>query len=144
MSIDEPLHSLPIRELPEIRQRDSPLRRRIEQELGVALPDDYVEFVSHHNGTEGHVGGELLQLLRFEELPSYRKASAYEELLPSLIPFGTNGSGELFAFDVRTFPMTIVAMQNPSIDVDEAIVLGHSFGEFLGRLNRTGILGDDR
>ena len=137
------VHRLPLNDLPELRLHDSPLRWRVEQELGVSLPDDYVQFVSYHNGAEGDVGNELLQLFRFEDLPAIRRQTAYDELLPCTIPFGSNGSSELFAFDTRTSPMPIVAMPNPDIDIDieEAIVLGHSFEAFLRRLSSVGIFG---
>ena len=135
------IHRLPPNDLPELRRHNSPLRHRVEQELDVSLPDDYIEFVSHHNGTEGDVGNESLYLFRFEELPAIRSQLAYDESLPCLIPFGSNGSSELFAFDTRTSPMSIVAMPNPDIDLDKAVVLGYSFEEFLQRLSSVGIFG---
>jgi SMI1 / KNR4 family (SUKH-1) len=62
-----------------------------------ALPPDYVAFMRRCNGGEGWIGDFYLMLDRVEELPAFQDPWG-DESEPFVI-FGSNGGGELFAFD---------------------------------------------
>ena len=99
--------------------------------LGGALPDDYVRFLERSNGGEGPVGEGHLQLWRVEELVGRNEEYDAREAYPGHVLVGSNGAGEAVAWRRRDGKTEWVLM--PFIGgVDDAIVGGSSFEEFLG------------
>jgi cell wall assembly regulator SMI1 len=100
-----------------------------ESEIKRVLPQDYVELLSTSNGANGLQNGEPLILY---DLPEVVKGySDYRTFIPNLLVFGSDGSGEEFAFDYRHDPPTVVRL--PGIPLDEAltVVIADSFTDFL-------------
>lgn len=103
---------------------------RCQANLGFALPADYVQFLDQMNGGEGFVGKHYLMAWRIEDLIQFNKEYLDDELVPELLLFGSDGGGELFAFDTRSTPPAIVAV--PAIvSLKDAIVIAPNFSLFL-------------
>ena len=102
------------------------------------LPQDYVEFLSLTNGGEGWIGSNYIILNRFEELQSANQQLSFQEHLPDLFAFGSDGGDELFAFDFGRQPPQIV-MVPVIFDAEDVVVVAGSFREFLERLEREDI-----
>jgi len=103
----------------------------IQSQLGLFLPDDYIEFMMESNGAEGRVGpNAYLQLWSLGELPSLNKGYAVDEFAPGIVLFGSSGGGEAFAFDIRAKEISIIAI--PFIfEFEYAKVCGRNFVSFL-------------
>ena len=127
---------LPIIDLPELRQSPSALRGETEKLLGVHLPDDYVEFISRHNGAMGYVGDSSIRLFAFQTLYQWNHDQRVSEAAPQLIFFASNGAEELYAFDKRVEPMRIVQVPRQGMSMRDALLCGTNFAEFLNYLER--------
>ena len=67
---------------------------------GMALPDDYLEFMSEHNGGEGPIGKNSCgRFYRMEELQEVNDGYEVGKWWPGHIVFGTDGGGELWAYN---------------------------------------------
>ena len=107
---------------------------RLRDEYGAHIPDDYLAFLSAHDGAEGAVG----VLVPAAEVG--RGAELYPELdhLHDFVIFGSDGGGEAFAF---TSSGVVVV---PWIgDADNAILQG-TFTKFLDRLVEGRLFDRDR
>src|SRR3989442_1764133 len=78
--------------------------RRIEQELGVTFPEDYVHFMQYSNGGTIVLGdsSEII-LYQIEDLVSDREVDF--ELYEGCVFFGSDGGLESYGFDIRTTPV---------------------------------------
>jgi hypothetical protein len=107
-----------------------------EQALGEKLPADYVKFLQRINGGEGFVGkGAYAMLWRVEELFSMNLAYDAEQHSPGVLLFGSDGGGEAFGFDTRSYQWPIVQVPFIGMDWNAAIPMGDTFDEFLQRLS---------
>ena len=67
---------------------------------GMALPDDYLEFMSEHDGGEGPIGKNSYgRFYRMEELQEVNDGYEVAKWWPGHIVFGTDGGGELCAYN---------------------------------------------
>jgi hypothetical protein len=111
-----------------------------QAELSFPLPLDYVEFLQRMNGGEGFLGKAYVALSRVEKLSEMNAGYEVPEFAPGLFLFGSNLGGEGFAFDTRTGQFQIVAVPLMDMDdLDNAIVIGTNFREFLEVLYTIGI-----
>lgn len=85
-----------------------------------ALPIDYLEFLSACNGGAGELAFDpgWFQLWPAEEVASQNAGYGVTELLPGFLAFGSNGGGEMLAFDaagavyaVPFIPMSVAEAQ---------------------------------
>lgn len=100
------------------------------------LPKDYIDFLLKTNGAEGFIGDNYVIFWAIEELIELNKAYEVDEYKPGLLLFGSNGSGEAFAFDKRSLPMKIVQIPFISIDLKDSIELSSTFYDFLNILDK--------
>lgn len=71
------------------------------------------------------------ELWAIEEVDGLNRAYRIAEALPNLLPFGTNGGGELLAFD----PIgQIVMVPFISMDEEEAVVVTSSWTAFAQKI----------
>ncbi len=98
------------------------------------LPDDYREFLSAYDGGEGFVGEHYLILWQTKDLKAFSDDYEFAEYAPSLVPFGSNGGGEAFAFDRRTLPPGVVIVPFIGLSETDATPIASSFDAFLTRL----------
>jgi hypothetical protein len=98
---------------------------RLREDYGQQVPDDYLTFLSEHNGASGAIG--ILDPAADVGLGSERNPELYH--LDTLVLFGSTGGGEAFAFD----PMGQVVLIPWIGDLTDAIPQG-TFHGFLSRL----------
>jgi hypothetical protein len=77
----------------------------------VPLPPEYLDFFRHANGGEGDlaVGPGWFQLWPVEQVVDLNQAYGLKETLPGFFGIGSDGGGELLAFDTRAEPPWPVA-----------------------------------
>lgn len=100
----------------------------------IALPESYVALLAVTNGGEGDLGIEpgWIDLWPAEEVMSANAEYAVAENLPGLFGFGSNGGGELLAFDARRSPpWPIVMIPFIPMEVAEAVQIAQGFDELL-------------
>ena len=110
--------------------------------LNFPLPSDYVQFLQRTNGGEGFIGEHYLMAWRVEDFMQQNIGTYYAEAAPGLLPFGSNGGGEAFAFDTRSTPPSIVMVPFIGMELDTAIPIAPGFDEFLQVLYRSESLFD--
>lgn len=100
----------------------------------INFPPDYIEFMHQSDGAEGPIGNErYLVLWPTKDILELNEQYHVNDFAPHLLVFGSDGGGEAFAFDRRTKPATIVRV--PFIGLDEAVIYGNRFDEFLTKLS---------
>jgi len=104
-------------------------------DLGIAsLPLSYVEFLSLSNGGEGTLGVDpgWFQLWPCEELSEVQQLYHMTEELPGFLAIGSNGGGELLAFDTRNGePWAVCMIPFITMEVAEAIQIAPDFDTFV-------------
>lgn len=73
--------------------------KRITEINGVPLPQNYMDFMTEHNGGEGDIGESWLVLFPIEELMEINDGYHIPECLPDHIIIGSNGGGEFFGIN---------------------------------------------
>ena len=100
----------------------------------IELPEDYLSLLRLSNGGGGPLGVEpgWFPLWPVEEvLPSNRDYEVWKSV-PGLFGFGSNGGGELLAFDVRRGPpWKIVMVPFVGMGEDDIAEVAEDFAEFL-------------
>lgn len=106
----------------------------LSAEAGVELPEEYLSLLLLSNGGGGPLGVEpgWFQLWPVEEVLSLNRGYEVQENVPGLFGFGSNGGGELLAFDTRKgLPWRIVMVPFIPMEVDEIIEIAEDFAHFL-------------
>ena len=112
------------------------LLKKVELQLGVSLPPEYVDFVKYSNGAEGIIGeNSYLVLWPMEEIDLLNEAYAVSEFAPGLLLFGSDGGGAGYAFDTRSETMPIVEVPFIGMNLDNTKLCGQTFIEFLKYLH---------
>ena len=94
MNIDDLTNTLELREPATTLQVTE-----LVKAAGRALPPSYLAFLRRSNGAEGFVGGGgFVALWPGDEVLS--DAPGYRALAPWLLPFASDGSDSIFAFDL--------------------------------------------
>jgi hypothetical protein len=105
---------------------------KLQDELSIALPVDYVDFALVTNGADGAVGGGgYLSLWRIDEIAQFNKDYRVSDFAPGLVLFGSDGGGEAFAFDARDASMAIVQVPFVGMSLSEVQPLAKNFNDFL-------------
>lgn len=93
-------------------------------------PNDYVEFMSETNGSEGPIGADgYLAIYTTQELLDCN--AHMMELEPGILFFGTNRGGEGFAFELDRPSHGIIAVEFADLDRARARPMGKTLVEFL-------------
>jgi hypothetical protein len=112
---------------------------KLRDQAPVRLPQSYFDQLAASNGGEGDLGVKpgWIAFWPAEEVLGSNAAYSLTEFLPGFFGFGSNGGGELLAFDVRTHePYPIVMVPFIPLEVREAVQIAGSFQElrdFIGR-----------
>ena len=103
------------------------------------LPEAYLALLLYSDGGEGELSVEpgWLQLWPAAEVMKYNKIYEVDKALPHFFGFGSNGGGELLAFDLRDRGSCRVAMI-PFVPMteSEAIVIAENFEAFVRAIGR--------
>jgi hypothetical protein len=106
---------------------------------GVELPADYLTFLSLSDGGEGELPVEPMwfQIWSADKVIENNKSYEIRKNIPGFCGFGSNGAGELFAFDARaTQPWKIVAVPFIPMRPEEAILVAGDFLSFVRLMGR--------
>lgn len=103
-----------------------------ERQLGIKLPEQYVNFMLESNGAEGCVGpNSYLQIWPVDQIVERNAGYKVEEYTSGLVYFASDGGGMAYAFDKRAGTMPIVEIPFESIHVEDAKLCGNTFVDFL-------------
>ena len=105
----------------------------------IELPAEYLALLRLSNGGGGPLGVEpgWFQLWPVEEILASNRDYEVHESLPGLFGFGSNGGGELLAFDTRRGPpWPVVMVPFISMEEDTIIDVAKNFAEFLRATGR--------
>ncbi len=104
------------------------------------LPAEYLEFLSRSNGGEGELGADpgWFVLWRAEQVLSLNRSYHVPEELPGFFGIGSNGGGELLAFDSRSgMPYPVVAVPFIPMEAQESLIVAETFGRFTELMGKT-------
>jgi hypothetical protein len=96
------------------------------------LPDGYLQQLANSNGGEGELAVHpgWIALWPAEEVIPLNVGYQIDKWLPGFFGFGSNGGGELLAFDLRDGePYPIIIVDFVSMDPSEAVQIATSFDE---------------
>lgn len=100
--------------------------------MGVALPNDYLEFMHKYYGGEGAIWEKsYLRLFPLAELQEVNVDYCVEEFLPNHCIFASSGGGELYGVDASGHYFGVAAI----MDETDKIIMGNTFVEFIGNLD---------
>ena len=109
---------------------NAPAGRVITEVNGISLPEDYLEFMTDHDGGEGPVGeNAYMQLVRLEELESFNEEYEIAQWLPDIALFGTDLGGMLFGFSAAK--EMYCAVDACSMTEEDVFYAGRTFEEFV-------------
>lgn len=108
--------------------------------MGLALPADYRAIIKSSDGLEEMLPNAYLVLWPLEEVVAINDRDAYGLLgsLPGLLLIGSDGGGELLAFDMRTEPASVVLVNAVSASWAETSPQAESLPDLLSTLRAGG------
>ena len=98
------------------------------------LPAEYLALLAFSDGAGGmlKVDPGWFQMWLAREVIEMNKGYGVSEFIPGFFGFGSNGSGELLAFDVRTPPpYSIYMIPFIPMEEEEALFVADDFASFL-------------
>ncbi len=105
----------------------------------IHLPQAYFDQLANSSGGEGSLGVDpgWIVLWSAEEVIALNRSYCVQELLPGFFGFGSNGAGELLAFDARgPEPYPIVMVPFIPTAAREAVVVAPGFDELRPLMGR--------
>jgi hypothetical protein len=111
-----------------------------EASLGVKFSSDYRDIIKSSDGFEENLPNAHLVLWSLEEVVDINVRDAYGlgESLPGLLLIGSDGGGELLAFDLRTEPALVVLVNAVSSSWEDARYQADSLRSLLVALRAGG------
>lgn len=100
----------------------------------IALPAEYLALLAFSDGAGGPLPVEpgWFQMWLAKDVIEMNKGYGVSESIPGFFGFGSNGGGELLAFDARTpLPYKIYTIPFIPMDEKEAILVADDFATFL-------------
>jgi hypothetical protein len=102
---------------------------------GVALPNEYIALLRASNGGEGPLAIQPFYfcLDSAEDTARSKIGNVHDESFTGFFIFGSNGSGEVIAFDLRSdHPWPVVAIDMTNINLTESVLpIARDFASFL-------------
>jgi len=123
--------------------RNAPATSEAIQDLvsgcALDLPVDYLEFLRFSNGGEGELGVEpgWFQLWPAGQVNQLNEGYEVAANVPGLFGFGSNGAGEMFAFDTHSeMPWPIVMIPFIPMELESSKTITLDFGSFIKQIGR--------
>jgi hypothetical protein len=104
---------------------------KVEKEMNVNFPADYIEFMLKTNGGEGTIKESYLRLWKIEELIESNADYSVTEFAPGLIIIGSDGSGTAYGYDFRQEKPKLVEVDFIGMDIDNPNYSTDVFFEFM-------------
>jgi hypothetical protein len=104
-------------------------------ELGVSLPEEYLDLLRFTNGGEGCLGSDDASNIQFwsvEDIVTFNREYGIWEDHPQLVVFGKNAAAGAFGFDTSQSPMPVI--EADFIDNEYCEERGQDFLDFLRRM----------
>jgi hypothetical protein len=106
--------------------------KKVEKNLAIKFPQDYIEFLCITNGYTGKVGESYSVFIKIEMIEEYTKSYG-GDFFPWIVFIGTDGGNEMYVIDRRNENLKFGIL--PYIgDENDFISLGDTFEEFVGHL----------
>jgi hypothetical protein len=105
----------------------------------IDLPGEYLEFLQFSNGGESELGVEpgWFRLWPEEQVVELNEGYDVAANLPGLLGFGSNGAGEMFAFDTRSkMPWPIVMIPFIPMELESLKTITLDFESFVKQIGR--------
>jgi hypothetical protein len=134
--VRETILNAQMRKLIELMETNPPATdeaiKEAEDELGMAFPKEYREFMLESNGVEGRIGqNSYLAIWPDEEIVQANKDYKIDEFTPGLVYFATDSGSMAYAFDKRCEGTPIMETPDDSIHIEEAVKIADTFTGFL-------------
>lgn len=103
------------------------------------LPEEYLAFLAYSDGGEGKIilDAGWFQIWPSSEVLDQNKGYEIDKNLPGFFGFGSNGGGELLAFDThKGEKWKIVMVPFVPMSAEEAVVIADNFEEFIRAIGR--------
>ena len=100
----------------------------------IDFPEDYLNFLRHHNGGEGFIGDNYVVLWKAEELCDFNQKYEVEKYAPGIFLFGSDGGGEGYGFDTESMTMPIVQIPFIGMERRYAVSIADNFSDFFSKL----------
>ena len=113
---------------------------RLRQQAPTDTPAEYYELLRSTNGGECDIPVQpwLLVLWSAGEVAEHNTGHEVERWWPGLFGIGTNGGGEMFAFDARDVcPWPVVVVPLTGGTLDDVRVVAPDFESFIKMLGRS-------
>jgi hypothetical protein len=110
---------------------------QLVEECEAELPGAYITFLSLSNGGEGTLGIEpgWFRVWSAEEVLEANMGYEVRNHLPNHFAFGTNGGGEMFAFDLAgDNPSKVYMIPFITMEAGDAILIADSFEDFVSAM----------
>ncbi len=106
----------------------------LQAQLGVVLPESYVEFLRAHDGGEGFIGDTYIVFWKAEELVQFNREYEAETYAPGIFLFASNGGGEGYGFDKLDAAMPIVQIPFIGMNRQHGIPVASDLPDLFARL----------
>jgi hypothetical protein len=112
---------------------------KLVTESAIELPEEYLALLRYSNGGEGELAIEpgWFQLWPAEKVVEFNRGYEVEQNAPGFFGFGSNGGGEMLAFDTRKGqPWKVAMIPFIPMRTEEAIEIAGSFRVFIEAMGR--------
>lgn len=106
----------------------------LSAQLGVPLPDSYLEFFKAHDGGEGFVGDNYIIFWKLGELVDFNREYEVETYAPGLFLFASSGGGEAYGFDTLDAAMPVVRVPFIGMGRQHALFVARDLPDLFARL----------
>ncbi|GAA4693278.1 hypothetical protein GCM10023349_05620 [Nocardioides conyzicola] len=100
---------------------------------GVPFPGEYRDWLLATNGHEAWFGEVFVMFYSLDDVVAVTQAAEPDERLPGLLAFGSDGCGELLAFDLRRTPAPVILVNTVSAGWHEGLFQAPSFSAFMAQ-----------
>jgi hypothetical protein len=108
--------------------------RKLVVESRIELPEEYLTLMLHSNGGEGDLAIEpgWFQIWPAEQVIELNRGYEVEKNAPGFFAFGSDGGGEMLAFDIREGkPWKVVMIPFIPMTADHAVTIAEDFEAFV-------------
>jgi hypothetical protein len=103
------------------------------QGIGRQLPEDYLDYLRSFDGSEGWIGDNYVRLNSCEGMS--KRALVFEEFVPGVAFFGSDGAEALFGFDTRDRTMPVVITTRDNLE-GSLVTMSPTFTSFMQFLEK--------